>query len=214
MRSLVVALLLAAGTAHAAPDLEGVIKSAPGCDAARANCLGLALHIAVDDKDHAVANAKWMESQLAHANKHFEKLDVGFKIVSVDALPATAARVENRKERDSFAPQVKGTVIHVFVTAHLDDVDKPGEYIYGVAWPTKDYTKFIILSTMAWERTLAHELGHVFGLPHSTYPISIMNKTERKEPPMEQRRFDDREIAAMKPRIAWMLRSKKLVPVK
>jgi hypothetical protein len=215
MRSLVVSLLVATtSVAYAAPDLDAVVKTAPGCDAARASCIGIAMHIAVDGDDKAVATAKWMDGQLEQANKQFEKLDVGFKIVSVDALPSSAVRVENRKERDSFAPQVKGTVIHVFVTAHLDDIDKPGDYIYGVAWRARGDTKFIILSTMAWDRTLAHELGHVFGLPHSSYPISIMNKTDRKDPPIEQRRFDDREITAMKPRIAWMLRSKKLVPVK
>jgi hypothetical protein len=213
MRGFVISLMLAVSTAHAAPDLDAVIKGAPSCDAARANCIGLAIHIAVDD-GKPVAAADWMTAQLEHANKQFEKLDVGYKIVSVDALPASAARVKNRKERDSFAPQVKGTVIHVFVTAHLDDIDIPNAYIYGVTWRAREDTKFIILSTMAWERTLAHELGHVFGLPHSTYAVSLMNKTERKDPPIDQRRFDDKEIAAMKPRIAWMLRAKKLVSVK
>jgi hypothetical protein len=213
MRAAVVSLMLAvSATAHAAPDLDAVIKNAPRCHASRAHCLGLAVHIALDPD--SVATADWVTGQLERANAHFEKLDVGFQIVSVDALPASAARVENSKERDSFAPQVKGTVIHVFVTGHLDDIDIAGAYIYGVTWRAPGDTKFIILSTMAWERTLAHELGHVFGLPHSTYPISIMNKAERKDPPLEQRRFDDKELAAMKPRIAWMLRAKKLVSVK
>jgi hypothetical protein len=154
-----------------------------------------------------VATAEWIASQLAGANRHFAALDVGYQIASVDALPASAARVDDRKERDSFRPQVKGTVIHVFVTGHLDDIDLPGEMAYGVTW-RRDTTKFIILSTKAWERTLAHELGHVFGLPHSTYAISIMNKADRTDPPLEQRTFADEELALMRPQLRSMLRNK------
>jgi hypothetical protein len=207
VKALLVVIALA-GTARAAPDLDAIVAGAPGCSG-RTQCIGLAFHIAVDDSG-PVATASWATAQLTGANHHFEKLDVGFKIVSVDALPASAVRVENRKERDSFAPQVKGTVLHVFVTGQLDDIDKPGDWIYGVTWRARGDTKFVILSTAAWERTLAHELGHVFGLPHSSYPISIMNKTDRAEPPIDKRVFADEEIAAMRPRIAWLLRSKAL----
>nr|MBA2538909.1 hypothetical protein [Deltaproteobacteria bacterium] len=172
-------------------------------------CVGLALHVAVGDTG-PIASADWVKSQLAGANQHFAPLAVEFRIVSIDALPASALRVEDRKERDSFAPQVKGKIIHVFVTGALDDIDIPGGNVYGVAWHVYGRGgpgKLIILSTQAWEHTLAHELGHVFGLPHSTYAISIMNKTDRKEPPVEQRTFDPKELAAMKPRIAWLLRA-------
>ena len=205
LRSLAVLALLAVH-AHAEPDLDALTKAAPACDAARAHCIGLSLHIAVDDTG-AVASADWITGQLAGANRHFAPLDIGYQIVAVDALPASAMRVENRKERDSFGPQVKGTVIHVFVTGHLDDVDITGAMAYGVTW-RRGATKFIILSTQAWDRTLAHELGHVFGLPHSTYAISIMNKTDRKEPPVDQRTFADEEIKAMLPRLKALLRGK------
>lgn len=198
-----------ASFAEAAPAVDDIVKTAPGCDAKRARCFGLALHVAVGDAG-PVATADWIASQLAGANRHFEPLDTEFKIISVDALPASALRVEDRKERDSFAPVAKGRVIHVFVTGRLDDIDIPGNEIYGVAWRSSSNVKLIILSTQAWERTLAHELGHVFGLPHSAYPISIMNKSERTDPPLEQRTFDPKELAAMKPRIAWLARSKTL----
>ena len=117
------------------------------------------------------------------------------------ALPAEAARIEDAKERTQLAPRVAGTVIDVFVTAQLDDIDLEDGVIYGVTWP-KGAKKYIILSTMAWERTLAHELGHVFGLPHSGYAISIMNKRDRKEPPLEQRTFHADELAVMRGQLA------------
>ena len=211
MRSLLLVGVLAAmaSQAEAAPELDSLIQKAPGCDAKRARCFQLALHVAVGDAG-PVATADWITAQVTGANRHFEPLDTEFRIVSIDALPASALRVEDRKERDSFAAIAKGRIIHVFVTGRLDDVDIPGNEIFGVAWRSKTNVKLVILSTQAWERTLAHELGHVFGLPHSTYAISIMNKTERKDPPVEQRTFAPEEIKAMKPRIAWLVRSKAL----
>ncbi len=211
--ALLVCTMLATTVAEAAPDLDAIVKSATGCDAKRTHCFGIALHIAVGDAG-AIATPEWVTAQLTGANRHFEPLDTELEIVSVDALPATALRVEDRKERTSFASLAKGRVIHVFVTGRLDDVDIPGNEIYGVAWPSNSNVKLIILSTQALERTLAHELGHVFGLPHSTYPISIMNKTERKDPPPERRTFDPKEVAAMKPRIAWFVRAKALDDVR
>lgn len=206
--ALLTAVLAMAGTAHADPALDAIAAATPGCPT-RTHCVGLAVHVAVTDTG-PVADATWVSAQLAAANRQFEKLDLGYKIVSIDALPAARARIANRRERDALGTQVKGTVIHVFLTGRLDDIDKDGEQIYGVTWRTKSDTKFVIVSTLAWERTLAHELGHVFGLPHSEYAVSIMNKTERTDPPMDQRRFADQEIALMKPRIAWMFRSKAL----
>ena len=86
---------------------------------------------------------------------------------------------------------------------------------YGVTWRLpKDSRKFVIVSAQALERTLAHELGHFFGLPHSTYAISIMNKADRAEPPVEQRTFADEEIAAMRPNLERLLRDKVIVAVK
>jgi hypothetical protein len=214
-RALAVLLVLAAGAAGAAGEssggLEALGKAAPPCDAARARCIGIKLHVAVGEQG-PVAGADWVGRQLAQANRHFEPIGVGFQIVAVDALPATAARIEDAQERTSLGRRVAGTVIDVFVTAQLDDIDKQGAVIRGVAWPKGD-RKFVILSTIAWDRVLAHELGHVFGLPHSTYPISIMNKTERTAPPIEQRTFHASELAVMRAQLARMLREKVIAHV-
>jgi hypothetical protein len=191
--------------------LEALGKAAPPCDAARAHCLGLKLHVAVGDQG-PVASADWVVRQLAQANRHFESIGVGFQIMGVDALPETAARIEDARERTDLGRHVAGTVIDVFVTAHLDDIDKKDAFIYGVAWP-KGAKKYVIVSTMAWERTLAHELGHVFGLPHSAYAISIMNKRQRKEPPIDERTFHANELAVMRVQLARMLREKVIAHV-
>ncbi|MEO8702506.1 MAG: matrixin family metalloprotease [Kofleriaceae bacterium] len=211
MRSLLILAMLA-GVAHAAPDLEALGKPVPACEATR-TCFGIALHVTVVD-GKSIATPAWVAIQFAAANHHFARLGVGFQIASIDALPAGAARVRDIGDRNAFRPQVTGTVIHVFVTGQLDDIDRAGEVIRGVTWRRDATTKFVIVSTIAFDRVLAHELGHVFGLPHSTYAISIMNKTERAVPPPESRTFADEEYAAMKPKLAQLLRDRLLVPVK
>ena len=209
---LAIALVLGLAAPAGADELAPLTAAAPRCDEARAHCLGLRLHIAVGDAG-PVATADWIAGQLAGANRHFEALDTGFQIMGVEALPASATRVEDRRERSQLGRKLPGTEIHVFVTGHLDDIDTAGAMAYGVTWRTGS-KKFIILSTQALERTLAHELGHVFGLPHSTYAISIMNKTPREQPPVDQRTFAPEEIARMRPRLAQLLRARVVANLK
>lgn len=158
--------------------------------------------------DGPLATAAWIAAQLAQANHHFAAIDVGFQIAGIAPLPAAAAHVADRAARDALGARIAGPVIDVFVTGQLDDVDTPGVTIRGVAW-RRGARKFVILSTDAWDRVLAHELGHVFGLPHSTYAISIMNKTPR----LARRRpsaFAEPELAAMRPRAAAFVRARVL----
>ncbi|HUS32131.1 MAG TPA: hypothetical protein VMZ53_26710 [Kofleriaceae bacterium] len=203
---------LAPTIAHASPELDALVKDVPTC-AARTYCFAIRVHVPLDDRGAPIATAAWIAGQVAAANQHFEKLDVAFQIDGIGPLPAAAARVEDRKERDSFGGRLSRKVIDWFVTGQLDDIDIPGAQVFGVTWRRGD-RKFVIVSTQARERTLAHELGHFFGLPHSTYAISIMNKTPREEPPPEARTFADEEYARMKPRVKDAVRSRIVANVK
>jgi len=216
---LLIALGLASRPAPAhgdvAADIAAMTAALPPCDAARAHCIGIQLHVAVgpppsagaDSGDGLIAQPDWLALQLAVANRQFRALDTGFQVVGIDALPASCAHIANRDERDQVAEgRLTGKLIHVFITAQLDDVDEPGRVVRGVTWHTRDGKKYVIVSTSGPDRVLAHELGHVFGLPHSTYAISIMNKTERATPPIDARTFADPEVAAMRPVLARLLR--------
>lgn len=210
---LAIAIAVAPGRARGGDgELAALTAGLPACEAGRAHCLGIQLHVAVAaDGGAPVADAAWLAAQLAAANAQFAPLDVGFQVVGSAALPAGAGRIATRGERDAVSGgRLGGAVIHVFVTGRLDDVDQPGAVIRGVTWRARGSARYVILSTAAPDRVLAHELGHVFGLPHSRHAISIMNKAPRTAPPIEQRRFADPEIAAMRPILLGLLREQRL----
>jgi hypothetical protein len=198
-------------------ELAALIAALPACEAARAHCIGIQLHVPVDPDrgDAVIAHADWLAVELAEANRHFAPIDVGFQVVGADLLPAGAGHVATPAERDAVAEgRLTGKVIHLFITGQLDDVDQPGEVIRGVTWHLRGGDrKYVILSTVAPERVLAHELGHVFGLAHSRYPISIMNKRPRPDPPIEQRTFAEVELAAMRPVLRRLLRDQVIADV-
>jgi len=198
-----------AASSDVGAELAALTAGLPACDADRAHCLGLQLHVP-SSGDGLIANPAFIAVQLAVANRHFAPLGVGFQVVGADAIAAAAAHIATREDRDGVAAgRLSSKVIHVFITGQLDDIDVPDGIIRGVTWHLPDSDrKYVILSTVAPDRVLAHELGHVFGLPHSSAAISIMNKRPRDEPPQDQRRFADSEITRMRPTLARLLRDR------
>ena len=172
---------------------------------------GLEVHIA-PGADGQIVTPEWVAAQVAMANHQFAALDIGFHVVATSDLPATAAHLRTRADRSALAPLVTGRVIHVFVAGQLDNIDDDAP-VYGVTWRAGT-RKFVILAATARDIVLAHELGHVFGLPHSTHAISIMNKTKRAEPPIADRRFADEELAAMRRTVRRLVRDKVLDAVR
>jgi hypothetical protein len=155
--------------------------------AAAADGFAIRLHV-VPGTQH-----EFLDDELAGANRRFAAVDVGWHVDSIDELPAAFAHVETRAQRDAVAAgRLGGAGIDVFVVDQLDDIDEPGR-IYGVTWH-----HYVIVSAEALERTLAHELGHVFGLHHSSYD-SIMNPDL---PPSRERMFAPEELATLRRRIS------------
>lgn len=149
----------------------------------------IVLHVAPDTVSDA-----WLDQMLAVANAQFHAVDASFEYAARDEH--SVAHVVTRADRNAFAKQVSDNQIHVFVIGKLENVDDDTP-VHGVTWRGKG-KRYIIVAADSPDRVLAHELGHLFGLPHSTYKISIMNKTKRDDPPPEQRRFSDEELAILR----------------
>ncbi|MBL9107181.1 MAG: matrixin family metalloprotease [Myxococcales bacterium] len=218
------ALLLAVSTqaaAAAAPSpavaaapsdpLAPYLRDTPRCDPARAHCFGIHLHI-VQTADGPVQTAEWVSEQLTHVHKHFALIDTGLEIVAVDSLSAKELDIDDRDERDALGhDRFTRGVAHVFVVGRLADVDIAGNDIQGVHWRERAdrSRRWVILARRASPLVLSHELGHFFGLRHSTYDISLMNKTVR--PIAGELTFAEPEVAIMRKHRDRMLKSKMLL---
>ena len=139
---------------------------------------GLSIAIASENGKH-VRDDAWIQNQIASANELFAPSNISFRWTQEKEIPAPLTEMHERKDRDALGElaDVKKT-IDLFLVAKLEDVDEPGRYRKGVAWTRKaDGRRYVILSAEAFDKVLAHELGHFFGNPHTTVPDNLMSYT-------------------------------------
>jgi Matrixin len=195
---------------------EAFVTGAPACPAEARTCVPLALHI-VEEGGQDVQTPQWLAEQVREADRLFAPIGVGFVVASAKLVDASFADVQTRLDRDRLGRDEHSRgVVHVFVVRRLADVDVEGEVIRGVHWRDRAETsrRWIILSSIAGPMVLAHELGHFFGLPHTTHRESIMNKSPHMDPPWPLRTFPKQEQAIMARRRDEMLADGTLVAVK
>lgn len=186
--------------ADSPPDLSAFVASTPRCAVAATHCFGIHLHVVQTDAG-PVQDVAWVSAQLEQAQRHFALIDTSFEVVAADTLPASDLEIDDRDERDALghARFTRG-VVHVFVVGRLADVDIAGDQIRGVHWRERGDRshRWVILSKIAGSLVLPHELGHFFGLPHSTYDISLMNKSVRLTPLVSELTFAEPEVLRMR----------------
>ena len=121
------------------------------------------------------ASRDWLNAQLRTSEEMYAPLGVHFRMTEWRTLPTSAANIQNRSERDALAPLCVPQAINVLVTSQLRDVDASEEmYRMGVTWIGRG-KMYIILSTAARGSTLAHEIGHYFGLHHTKVKNNLMS---------------------------------------
>lgn len=196
------------------PGLEGFARGTGRCPVDARHCVGLSLHVVVDDGE-PVQSPRWFHGHVAGANRLFAPIGVGFEVVDVQPHDASFAHVQTRRDRDRLGDELGDTrgVVHVFIVRRLADVDIDGEVIRGVHWRYRPQTtrRWIIVSSIASSMVLAHELGHFFGLPHTRDQRSIMNKEVGKIA-WSKRGFVARELATMRRSTARMVKDGTLRP--
>jgi hypothetical protein len=146
----------------------------------------LPLSFAVAEEDAvAVQNEAWITEQIAEATRLFTPIGVTLRKASARVLPAPLARLETRADRDALAAHLEAKRINVMIVASLRDVDDPKLFRMGVHWrhrktPAKHW---VIVSASARPSTLAHELGHFFGLGHTDVTDNVMSYSRTGVPP-------------------------------
>ena len=213
MLALLLTLMQAAPVPKDSTDLGVYVRDTPRCAATATHCFGIHLHMVVTPEGPA-QDVAWVTAQVEQAHRHFARIDTSFEVVAADAVPASDLEIDSREERDALGhDRFTRGVVHVFVVGRLADVDIAGPEIRGVHWRERaDRThRWVILSKIAGSLVLSHELGHFFGLPHSTYDISLMNKTVRLTPLVSDLTFAEPEVVIMRKHRDRMLRSKLLL---
>jgi hypothetical protein len=171
-RSLLAASLSSALLAMSWPALARGPRGAPPPIPA------LPLSIAVAEEDGLpVRDDAWVDAQIAEATRLFAAIGVPLRKHGKRTLAARFARIETRDDRDALAGEMEAKRINVMVVGSLRDVDDPSLYRMGVHWrnrsaPSKHY---VIAAASARATTLAHELGHYFGLGHTDVPDNVMS---------------------------------------
>lgn len=138
---------------------------------------GLAISIAGATSGGArIADDAWVNEQIAAANELFAPAGVRFRWTVETALPEPHGEMHSRADRDVLTKRIEPRLVNVFLVRELEDVDEPGRYRMGVTWTSRlDQKRYIVLSRTARPSVLAHELGHLFGNPHTSVTNNLMS---------------------------------------
>lgn len=138
---------------------------------------GLVLHRPADTDDahpfvHQVTRA------IAIARSIYQPLGFDLGVAATLPLDRVNHRIESTGMRDALATLAKPQRINVFLVEALRDAEVKDVYRLGVTWDSRiaPLRRYVILAADAKDSSLAHELGHFFGIPeHSPTKNNLMS---------------------------------------
>ena len=137
--------------------------------------VGVTASIAASADGSGVVTQEIVLDQLRRAEGLYAPFGVHFRLVENRTLPNSKADLVTPKDRDALASFCERGVINVMFVASLRDIDVTEEvYRMGVTW-TGPGARYVIVASAARETTLAHELGHFFGLQHVKTKNNLMS---------------------------------------
>ena len=142
----------------------------------------LAVHIAAGTDGAPVADAAWIDAQVAEAQAQLGAADLDLTWADAGD-PGIARDIVTVSDRDALADAATPRRVNVFVVASLADKDVEGHWLNGVHWRGPGARYVILSHETQWSSTLAHELGHFFGLSHTDDPDGLMTTGAKRSGP-------------------------------
>jgi hypothetical protein len=166
----------------------------------------IVFHVASEDEEDAWRR---IAEKVDVANEKYADIGIGFHFSRRDNTLSEQYNVlDNIRERHKLKKFIKKNFINVFVLDEiLDPVPsqatrraakwqgrKPSGRLAGAHIPCKKSIPdtYILMTADANPLTLAHELGHMFGLPHHRNPTNIMSYGSKRTS------FNDKQRAVMR----------------